>query len=160
MKRVAVYPGSFDPITNGHLNIIERAANQYDELVVAVVVNPNKNSMFSLDDRINMIKDATSEFSNVRTDSFEGLLAEYVNNNKYSAVIRGLRNEIDFAYEEQMANINSKMYNHGADTVFFITAPEFSDISSSAVREIASLGGDISRMVPENVYNVIKHMEE
>lgn len=160
MKRVAVYPGSFDPLTNGHLNIIKRAANQYDELVVAVVVNPNKNTMFSLDERLKMIEQSTMDISNVRIDSFEGLLADYVNYNEFSAVIRGLRNEQDFVYEEQMASINSKLYNKGTETVFLMTLPEYSYLSSSAVREINSLGGDISDMVPENIYNVMKHMED
>ena len=121
MSRTAVFAGSFDPLTIGHLDIIKRAAELFDTLVVAVVINPNKTSLFTSDERTKMIQEACLAIPNVNIDSFEGLFADYVNNNKFDAVIRGLRNTTDFEYEETMANVNADLYEFGTETVFLMS---------------------------------------
>ena len=151
MNRTAMYAGSFDPMTLGHMDIIERAAKLYDTLVVAVVVNPNKQFLFSLEEREEMVRRACAGISNVRVEHFEGLLADYVNANRFDAVVRGLRNSQDFECEIQMAQINDKLYKYNTQTVFLMTAPELSFVSSSAVREVASLGGDVDCFVNEDI---------
>lgn len=155
MKTKALYAGSFDPVTRGHLNIISRASKMYDELVVAVVTNPNKKSLLSLDERMELIRKLTSELSNVQIDAFEGLLADYVNANGFTAVVRGLRNSADFDYEIAMAQTNADLFTGGTETIFMMTDPEYSYISSSTVREVASLGGKIDGYVPEIVADVM-----
>ncbi len=155
MGRTALFAGSFDPLTLGHLDIIERSAELFDTVVVAVVVNPNKNSLFSCEERVGMIEGACRDITNVKVDSFEGLLADYVNANKFDAVVRGLRNTTDFEYEEMMANVNAGLYRHGTETVFLMARPEHSYVSSSVVREVASLGGDISKYVTEDIKNEV-----
>lgn len=152
MERTALYAGSFDPLTLGHLDIIERAAALYETLVVAVVANPDKSSLFSLDERVAMVRKACEGIGNVRVESFQGLLADYVNDNKFDAVIRGLRNNNDFAYELDMAHINATLYDK-AETVFLMTQPELSFVSSSMVKEVASLGGKIDGFVTEDIKN-------
>lgn len=156
----AVYAGSFDPLTKGHMNIIERSAAICDNLVVLVVENPNKDSMFSLSERVNMVKKSCSNLPNVSVDVISDLLANYINNNNVDFVIRGLRDSKDFEYELQMAQYNAGLYDK-AETVFLMTAPELSYISSSGVREITAFKGDISNLVPETVRDfILKKMEE
>ena len=146
MKR-AVYPGSFDPITFGHLDIIERSAKMVDELVVGVLHNSAKNSLFSLEERVNMIREMTKDIPNVRVESFDGLLVDYMSQIGANIIIRGLRAVTDFEYELQLAQINH-VQNEEIETVFLITNLKYSYLSSTIVKEIASYGGDISKFVP------------
>ncbi len=148
--RRAVYPGSFDPMTFGHLDIIERSAKMVDELVVAVLHNSAKNSLFSSEERVNMIKEMTKDIPNIRVESFDGLLVDYMNQIDANIIIRGLRAVTDFEYELQMAQMNHVM-NEGVETVFLITGLKYSYLSSTIVKEIASYGGDISKFVPEQL---------
>ena len=160
MSTKALYSGSFDPLTNGHMNIISRASNICDYLVVAVADNPNKKCMFDIKERIEMVRKSCEGISNVTVVSVTGLLANYVNDNNIDIVIRGLRDSKDFEYELQMAQYNADLYND-AETVFLMTAPELSYISSSGVREITAFRGDISNLVPEAVRDFIfKKMED
>ena len=156
MNRRALYTGSFDPMTNGHLDIIRRSSKMFDELVVGVIVNPNKNPLFTKDERVAMIKEITADLPNVRVDSFEGLLADYVNKNHFNAVIRGLRATTDFEYEIQMAQMNARLFKDGIESVFLMTSPEYSFISSSMIKEVVSLGGCVDGLVPEMILNRIK----
>jgi len=155
MAKKAVYAGSFDPITNGHLDIIQRASKLFDELCVAVVVNPNKKCLFELDERMDLIKKVCSGIDNVSVSTFSGLLADFVDENDFNAVVRGLRNINDYASEKEMASINSKLYTKGTETVFFMAEQECTHISSSMVKEVASLGGNIDSFVPEMVAELI-----
>ena len=147
MERKALFAGSFDPLTNGHLNIIERAAAMYDSLTVAVVVNPQKTGFFTVDERVDIIKEVTKNIPNVRVDQFSGLLADYVNRNAFTAVVRGLRDSADFLNEFQMAQMNALLYTEGTETVFLMSDPKSSFISSTIVKEVATLGGDVSGLV-------------
>ncbi len=147
MERIALYPGSFDPLTNGHLNIIERAAGMYDSLTVAIVVNPQKSGLFTVEERVEIAEEVTKLIPNVRIGCFSGLLADYVNANGFTAVVKGLRNAVDFDNEQQMAHANALLFNKGVETVLLMTDPKYSYISSSLVKEIASLGGDVSGLV-------------
>lgn len=156
MTRRALYTGSFDPMTNGHLDIIRRSSKMFDELVVGVIVNPNKNPLFTKDERVEMIKEITADLPNVKVDSFEGLLADYVNRNHFDAVIRGLRATTDFEYEIQMAQMNARLFSDGIESVFLMTSPEYSFISSSMIKEVVSLGGCVDGLVPEMILNRIK----
>ena len=155
MSRTALYTGSFDPITNGHLDIIERSAKLFETLTVAVVDNVSKSSMFSLDERVRIVKEVVAHIPNVEVASFSGLLADFVNENDFSAVVRGLRSVTDFDYEITMAQMNDKLFDK-AETVFLMTAPGNSFISSSLIKEVASLGGDVSELVPANVLKEIQ----
>ena len=146
--RRAVYPGSFDPVTFGHLDIIERSAKMVDELVVGVLHNSAKNSLFSLDERVNMIRELTKDLPNVRVESFDGLLVDYMSQIDASIIVRGLRAVTDFEYELQIAQMNHVLKDD-AETIFLITNLKYSYLSSSLVKEIASYGGDISKFVPE-----------
>ena len=146
MKR-AVYPGSFDPITFGHLDIIERSAKMVDELVIGVLCNSAKNSLFSLEERVNMIKEITKDIPNVRVESFGGLLVDYMRQIDATIIIRGLRAVTDFEYELQIAQMNHVL-KENAETIFLMTNLQYSYLSSSLVKEIASYGGDISKFVP------------
>ena len=145
--RKAVYPGSFDPLTYGHLDIIERSAKMVDELVVGVLHNSAKNSLFSLEERVNMIKEMTKDIPNVKVESFDGLLVDYMSKIGANIIIRGLRAVTDFEYELQLAQINH-VQNEEIETVFLITNLKYSYLSSTVVKEIASYGGDISKFVP------------
>jgi pantetheine-phosphate adenylyltransferase len=147
--RRVVCPGSFDPVTNGHLDIISRAAQLYDEVVVAVVRNPNKNTLFTADERVELIREATKQHDNVRVDRFEGLTVDFCRDNDISAIIKGLRAVTDFDYEMQMAQMN---YNQaGVETLFMTTNPLYAFLSSSLVKDFARFGGDVSGLVPANV---------
>ena len=148
MKR-AVCPGSFDPITYGHLDIIERASSQFDEVIVAVFVNRNKSGLFSVEERIDMITENVKKFPNVRVDSGSGLLVEYCKKNGVQAIVKGLRAVTDFDYELQMAQVHNQA--SGVETMFMATSPSHSFLSSSIVKELAYYGGDVSSMVPANV---------
>lgn len=151
MKTKALYTGSFDPLTNGHLNIIERAAKLYDELTIGVIVNPSKKSMFSLDERKRMIGETLSHLKNVKVDCFSGLLADYVNQKGFNVVVRGLRAAMDFEYEIQMAQMNARLFNEQVETVFLMTDPKYSFISSSMIKEVHTLGGRIDGLVPDGI---------
>ncbi len=153
--KIAVYPGSFDPITLGHLDIIKRASKMFDKMVVLVSVNTAKSPLFSVDERVNMIKEATKDLGNVDVESYEGLLIDYCRERKISIIIRGLRAITDFEYELQIAQTN-KMFSRGnVDTVFLTTSLEYAYLSSSTVREFASFHGDISRCVTPHVAKMV-----
>lgn len=151
MMTKALYTGSFDPLTNGHFNIIERAAKLYDELTIGIIVNPSKRSMFSLEERVDMIRETVRELDNVKVDCFSGLLADYVNENGFNVVVRGLRAAMDFEYEIQMAHMNARLFNETVETVFLMTDPKYSFISSSMMKEVHSLGGSIEGLVPDEI---------
>lgn len=150
----AVYPGSFDPVTRGHLDIIERASKVFDHLIVAVLENPRKNALFSMAERVRMLKSITQSYDNVEVDSYQGLLVEYAEKNNLAIIIKGLRAISDFEFEFQMALINKKL-NRNVDTMFMMTDYKYSFISSSLVKEVASYGGDIKGLVPPQVYAMI-----
>lgn len=156
MKK-ALYAGSFDPLTSGHVNIIERAASICDELVVGVIRNPQKAPYFTVEERVKLIEENVAHLGNVAVDSFEGLLAEYVNNGKFDVVIRGMRGTSDFDCEIQMAQMNARLYNDCVETVFLMTDPRYSFLSSSMAKEVCSLNGNLTGLVPENI---LKAMEE
>jgi pantetheine-phosphate adenylyltransferase len=147
--RRLVYPGSFDPVTNGHLDIVGRAARIADELIVAVLRNPNKTALFSVDERLEMLREVTKEHDNVRVAKFKGLIVDFCKANDVSAIVKGLRAVSDFDYELQMAQMN---YNQaGVETLFMTTNPLYAFLSSSLVKEFAKYGGDVSSLVPEPV---------
>ncbi|MBO0823547.1 MAG: pantetheine-phosphate adenylyltransferase [Actinobacteria bacterium] len=147
--RRAVCPGSFDPVTNGHIDIISRAAQLYDEVVVAVARNPSKTSLFTAAERVELIREATKELQNVRADSFEGLTVDFCRANGISAIVKGLRAVSDFDYEMQMAQMNYSQA--GVETLFMTTNPLYAFLSSSLVKDFAKYGGDVSGLVPPNV---------
>ena len=149
MKK-AIYPGSFDPLTLGHLDIIERSARIVDELVVGVLNNSAKNSLFSLDERVSMIKEMTDSMPNVTVTSFNGLLVDYMREIDATIIVRGLRAVTDFEYELQMSQTNQKL-DPNIETMFLTTSIEYSYLSSTTVREIAAFGGDLTQIVPEAV---------
>ena len=153
--RRAIYPGSFDPITFGHLDIIERSAELFDEIIVAVLNNSQKNALFSNDERVNMIKKLTSKYPNVKVDSFEGLTVDYAKKVDANIIIRGLRAVTDFEYELQIAQVNHVQYSN-LETVFLTTSLNYSYLSSTVVREFASHGGDISQFVPAEIIPLIE----
>ncbi len=154
MKR-AVYPGSFDPVTYGHLDIIRRAADIFDELIVSVLNNKAKTPLFSVEERVKILEEATKDLPNVQIDSFSGLLIDYAREKDLHVAVRGLRAITDFEYELQIAQTNRKFSNEELDTVFLTTSLEYAYLSSSTVKEIASFGGDISQCVPEFVAEMI-----
>jgi pantetheine-phosphate adenylyltransferase len=149
--RRAVCPGSFDPVTNGHLDIVRRAAGLFDEVIVAVLVNEAKRELFTVDERVEMLREAVAgdSLTNVKVDSFEGLLVDFCTANDVSAVVKGLRAAGDFDFELQMAQMNRSL--SGVETVFVPTSPEYSFVASSLVREIARFGADVSKHVPPSV---------
>lgn len=154
MKR-AIYPGSFDPMTLGHLDVIRRAASIFDELIVGVLNNKEKMPLFSVEERVKILEKATEDLPNVKIDSFSGLLIEYAKKNHIHVAVRGLRAITDFEFELQMAQTNSVLSNEQLDTIFLTTSLEYAYLSSSSVKEIASFGGDITRCVPEFVAKMI-----
>lgn len=150
MKRLAIYPGSFDPLTNGHLSIIQRGLKVFDGLVVAIAYNSKKTPLFSVEERKQMIRDAVGNDPRVEVDAFEGLLVEYAKSRDVPIILRGLRAVSDFEFEFQLANMNRKLHPE-CDTVFMMTGEDYFFISSQLVREIASLGGNVEGLVPDNV---------
>ena len=146
--RRAVCPGSFDPVTYGHLDIIKRASAHFDEVVVAVFINSTKQSLFSVEERIAMIKETTQDLPNIKVDSWSGLTVEYCKKNNIDVITKGLRAVSDFDYELQQAQVNLQA---GVDTMFMATDPAHSFLSSSLVKELAKYNGDISKMVPTSV---------
>jgi pantetheine-phosphate adenylyltransferase len=148
VRRVAC-PGSFDPVTNGHLDIINRAAQLYDEVVVAVGGNPAKTTLFTPTERVELIREATKELANVRVDHFDGLVVDFCRRNDISAIVKGLRAVSDFDYEMQMAQMNYSQA--GVETLFMTTNPLYAFLSSSLVKDFCKYGGDVSGLVPANV---------
>lgn len=153
MKR-AIYPGSFDPVTFGHIDMIERSAKMVDELVVAVLINSAKNPLFSVEERVSMLEEISGHIPNIRITSFNGLLIDYAREVDASIIVRGLRAVTDFEYELQIAQTN-RIVNSQIDTVFLTTSLEYAYLSSTIVKEVASYGGDISHFVPEQLIDRI-----
>ncbi|MGW0758624.1 pantetheine-phosphate adenylyltransferase [Streptomyces sp. NPDC002814] len=151
--RRAVCPGSFDPITNGHLDIIGRASRLYDEVYVAVMINKSKKGLFEIDERIDLIRQVTAEFENVRVEAFHGLLVDFCKERDIPAIVKGLRAVSDFDYELQMAQMNNGLT--GVETLFVPTNPTYSFLSSSLVKEVATWGGDVSHLVPPAVFEAL-----
>ncbi len=142
-------PGSYDPVTNGHLDIVERAAGLFDEVVIAVLVNKSKNTLFTVDERIEMLREVTTQWPNVRIDSWHGLLVDYCRAHGIGAIVKGLRAVSDFDYELQMAQMNQRL--SGVETVFMSTNPLYSFLASSLVKEVATYGGDVSNLLPPKI---------
>lgn len=153
--KAAIYPGSFDPVTYGHLDVIKRAADIFDELTVSVLNNTAKTPLFSVDERVKILEEATKDLPNVKVDSFSGLLIDYAKSKNIHVAIRGLRAITDFEYELQIAQTNRKLSNEELDTMFLTTSLEYAYLSSSSVKEIASFKGDISQCVPPFVAKLI-----
>ena len=153
--KTAIYPGSFDPVTYGHLDIIKRAAEIFDELTVSVLNNKQKTPFFSVEERVNILKEATKDIPNIKVESFSGLLVDYAKSRNVHVVIRGLRAITDFEYELQNAQTNALLSKGALDTVFLTTKLEYAYLSSSSVKEIASFKGDISMCVPEFVAKMV-----
>ena len=151
----AVYPGSFDPITNGHLNIINRASKLYDELIVLVAISPAKKPFFSIEEKVNMIKDSVKDLPNVKVDFYEGLVVDYASKNNVQVLVRGLRAVSDFEYEFQLAAAN-RFINKEIEMVFFMANSENNFISSSMIKEMALAGQDVSSLVPQMVTKYLK----
>ncbi len=147
---IAIYPGSFDPITNGHLDIITRGAKIYDKVIVAVLVNMDKKCLFTIEERVNLIKRVTKNLENVEVLSFEGLLVDFAKMHKSKVILKGLRTMSDFEYEFQMALMNSKLDSE-IETVFMMTSSAFSYVSSSSVKQVAKFGGNINGLVPDEL---------
>ena len=156
--RRAVCPGSFDPVTNGHVDVIARAAALYDELVVAVLVNPGKAGLFDVSERMALLREAVVDLPNVTVDSFEGLLVHYCRDRDIPVIVKGLRAVGDFEYELQMAQMNRELA--GVETLFVPTAPQVGHLSSSLVKQIAQFGGDVSSLVPDAVHERLLAMRE
>ncbi len=147
MKRIAIYPGSFDPVTNGHIDIVKRGASLFDEIIVAILYNPGKKSLFTLDERMDMLRQSMKGIPGLSFDSFDGLLMDYAEKQRAHAILRGMRAVSDFEYEFQLALMNRKL-NRNIQTVFLMTGLRWIFTSSSIIKEAAQFGGDISDMVP------------
>ena len=152
-----LYAGTFDPITNGHLDIIKRGVALCDELIIGVVKNYSKTAYFEVEERTAMIKATVAEYDNVIVDNFEGLLADYVNKHDINVVLRGLRATTDFEYEIQIAQMNARLFQSGVETIFLMTSPTFSFISSSIVKEVFRLGGNIDGLVHPEVLKMMQN---
>ena len=157
MEIKALYTGSFDPLTCGHIHIINRAARLYDELTVGIISNPAKKAMFTIEERVDMVSEVLNGLENVKVGHFSGLLADYVNANGFNVVVRGLRATMDFEYELQMAHMNARLFHEDVETVFLMTDPKYSFISSSMVKEVHSLRGSIDGLVPDVI---LRRMDE
>ncbi|WP_028561479.1 pantetheine-phosphate adenylyltransferase [Paenibacillus pinihumi] len=155
VEKIAVYPGSFDPVTLGHLDIIQRAAKQFDRLVVAVLNNTSKNPLFSIEERKELLRLATSHLPNVEVDSFRDLLVRYMGSKNAQVIVRGIRSVTDFEYELQLASTNQHL-DDSIETIFMMTNPKYSYLSSSIVKEIAQFGGDIHDLVPHEVEQALR----
>ena len=153
--KAAIYPGSFDPVTYGHMDVIRRAANIFDELTVSVLNNKLKTPLFSVEERVKILQEAVKDIPNVKVESFSGLLVDYARSRDIHVVIRGLRAITDFEYELQNAQTNAKLSDGALDTIFLTTSLEYAYLSSSSVKEIASFHGDISMCVPEFVAELV-----
>ena len=153
---IAVYPGSFDPITNGHLDIITRGSKIYEKLIVAVLINVDKKALFSIEERVDLIKQVTKNLKNVEVISFEGLLVDFAKLKNSKVILKGLRTVADFEYEFQMALMNSKL-DSDIETVFMMTSSAYSYVSSSAVKQVAKFGGSIEGLVPIELIKEIKN---
>lgn len=156
MNTKALYAGSFDPITLGHLDIIERASNIFDEVVVGVVVNLEKKTLFSFEERMNMITEVTKNLPNVSVDMCDGLLADYVNNNGFNVVVRGLRGISDYDSERQMAQLHQYLYKDKVETVFLMSDSKYDFISSTMAKQVISLGGEGECLVPPYILKIMK----
>ena len=150
MKKIAIYPGSFHPITNGHLDLIKRASKLFDEVIIAITQNANKSSFLSIDQRVDAVKKSITALNNTRVLSFDSLLVDFAREHNAKIIIRGLRAVSDFEYEFQLSGMNKRL-NPGIETLFMTPSEEFANISSSLVREIYTLSGDISAFVPDSV---------
>ncbi|MCI5727470.1 MAG: pantetheine-phosphate adenylyltransferase [Clostridium sp.] len=157
--KVAVYPGSFDPITNGHLDIIERGAKIFDKLIVGVLINVDKKGLFTIDERVELIKKTTQQFKNVEVVSFHGLLVDFVKEHNASVILKGLRAFSDFEYEFQMALMNTKL-DPSTETLFMMTSSQYSYLSSSAVKQVSRFNGNLDGLVPKVVEEAIKKKME
>src|SRR3990172_1779716 len=155
MKHIAVYPGTFDPVTNGHIDLVERSLTIFDEVIVAIAANPKKAPLFSFKERIAMFREAAAQYKNVVIEGFDGLLVDYVKQKKAVGIVRGLRAVSDFEYEMQMALMNRRL-DSTIETVFLMPNEEYSFITSTIVREAASYGGDVSSLVPKVVVDKLK----
>ena len=155
MKRSVIYPGSFDPLTNGHINIIKRASSTFDEVIVSVAINSNKSSLMTVDQRVKAIKKVFAKNKKVKVDKFEGLLVQYAKSKKVNTILRGMRTVQDFEYEMQMATSNNKL-NSKIETVFMVADAKFSHISSSLIKDIIKLGGNAEEFVPEPIEKELK----
>lgn len=155
MKRIAVYPGSFDPVTYGHIDIVQRGKKLFDKIIVAILNNPAKNSLFPVQERLEMLQESMSEIPGLTFDSFDGLLVDYVKRQGAQAILRGMRAVSDFEHEFQLALMNRKL-NREVETVFLMTGMRWFFTSSSIIKEAASFGGDISDMVPPNVLHRVR----
>lgn len=153
--KIAIYPGSFDPLTLGHMDVITRAAHMFDKLIVSVLNNKEKSPLFSVEERVNILEEATRDLPQVRIDSFSGLLIDYAKKQNVHVVIRGLRAITDYEYELQMAQTNRILSNGEIDTVFLTTSLEYAYLSSSSVKQIAGFQGDITRCVPPFVADAV-----
>lgn len=154
MKTIAIYPGSFDPITNGHVDLIHRACKLFDKVIIAITQNTNKDSFLSIDQRVKAVETAIEPLTNTRVLSFDSLLVDFAREHNAQIIIRGLRAVSDFDYEFQLSGMNKRL-NPAIETLFMTPSEEFANISSSLVREIFSLGGDISQFVPESVKTIL-----
>jgi pantetheine-phosphate adenylyltransferase len=154
-EKVAIYPGSFDPLTNGHLDLIARGSRLFDHLIVAVLTNTGKQPLFPVEERINMIRQATGSYSNVEVDFFDGLLVDYAARRNADAILRGIRAVSDYESELQMAHLNRRLRSQ-TETVFLLSTAEYSFISSRMIKEIITLGGDVSQFVPDLVLHRLR----
>ena len=155
MEQIAIYPGSFDPVTNGHLDIVKRGLRLYDRIIVAILQNPGKKAMFTIEERLEMLKEAMSGLGNIEFDTFDGLLVDYAHKRNARVVLRGMRAVSDFEYEFQLALMNRKL-NRDVEMVFLMTGLRWIFTSSSIIKEAARYGGDVSDMVPPGVNRRIK----
>ncbi len=152
--KTAIFPGSFDPVTTGHLDLIKRASCMFDRLIVAILVNSAKVPFCTLEERVEMLKSVTGDMDNVTIETFDGLLADFVDKMHADVIVRGIRNSVDFEYELPLAQANYKL-NEKADTVFLATSPEYSYVSSSAVRELMRYNANIDNLVPKAVKDIL-----
>lgn len=152
---LAVYPGSFDPVTNGHIDIIQRTSEIFDEVVIAIFTNINKNPLFTVEERIIMLQECTSDIKNIRIEGYSGLLTDYLHNINAQILVRGLRAISDFEYEFQMNSMNKKLASD-IETVFLMTSNKYAYLSSSIVKEVAMFGGCIKDLVPDNVEVILR----